>query len=216
MLSFIALSALLSAPASAGSPDGQDHELSLEVGSLGTPDRNWEYLSPTDGVGTLGIRGGYALSPAVTLVGSYHWRRYVTDFEVESDDDPQEFEAMFATNQVQAGAKVDVQVQHWLRPYGTLQVMGVGGRLRLDGDLEDDEKGTNYRSFSPGAAAALGLDLVPGSPRSPAHFATHLEMGYGYVLPLGFEDADAGNQPISLGDLEIRGFYVRWGAGVHF
>ena len=108
-------------------------------------------------------------------------------------------------------------MRHWLRPYATVQALGVLGTLRLDDDPSDEDVGLRrYRSLTPGGVAALGLDLVGGRPRAAVHPAFNLELGYGLTANMRFSDRDAGPEPIDLGTLGMGGFYMRWGVGVHF
>ena len=214
------LSLLLPASGWAGSSDGRDHELSLELGSLGTAGEGWEALVDNVQLGTVGGRAGLALSERWTLVGDYQLGRHGGSVEVYDPTGEHTYEELglelsLLSHQLSVGPKFDVQVAHWLRPYATVQALGALGTLRLDEMPNDDEEGlTRYRSLTAGGVAGLGVDLVAGEPRQRIHPAAHLEMGYGYVLPYRFADADAGPAEVSLGDLSMRGFYLRCGVGI--
>jgi hypothetical protein len=209
---------LMSGLAAAGSANGGDHEVSLELGSLGSRDESWSIFSDYDQLGSVGGRVGYALGPRWSVLGDYQVGRYGESLVSEPEDYSDDYEYSEAglditIHQLSIGPKYDVMVKHWLRPYATVQGLGLMGRLRL---TEDDEDPTRYSDIAPGGLAALGVDLVPGRKRRSVHAASHLELGYARAFALNFEDRDAGNEPVAIGDLKLGGLYVRWGVGIRF
>ncbi|MFT5680163.1 MAG: hypothetical protein ACI8RZ_001068 [Myxococcota bacterium] len=207
---------LLSGAALAGSADGIDHELSIETGSMRTSDDTWSAFSYSDSVGAWGLRAGYGLSRNLTVVAS--WHRGVHDSSLGVDGESyHNLDMDFTTNQIALGPKVDYQIDHWLRPYGTVQGMGVLGRIQIDEDRDDDDSPVlSYSDTTFGGFAALGLDIVPGAATHRAHFGMHIELGYGKVFGMEFEDEEAGNAAIAIGDLDMQGLTFNAGAGVRF
>ncbi len=209
---------ILTTGALAGSTDGMDNELSLEVGSFGA-DEQWTAFSSSAQMGTVGVRAGYALSPNLTIVAGWHRGRHGGSLIVETYDDGDylynEIGLDFTGHQLTLGPKVDYQLTHWLRPYATVQALGFFGKIRLDEDTSDDEL-QRFRAQTFGGIGALGIDLVPGSPRRTVHPASYLELGYGHAFSMNFEDSDAGNEPAPIGSMGFSGLYLRWGVGVRF
>ncbi|MDG1481132.1 MAG: outer membrane beta-barrel protein [Myxococcota bacterium] len=205
---------LLAGAALAGSADGIDHELSVELGSMYTSDDTWRALSDSESVTALGIRAGYSISPSVAVVASWHRGVHDSRLSISSNDT---VNMDFTIHQLAVGPKVDYPIFHWLRPYATVQGVGVLGRLQLDEDSQDDDNDLlRFSDTSFGGFAALGAEFVPGSESRRLHLATHLEMGYGKVFAMTFEDEDAGNTAIEIGDLDMQGFTINAGVGVRF
>lgn len=211
------LTALLAGTALAGSADGIDHEVSYEISGLNTSDPTFEVFSDSDLLSAPGIRLGYGISENLTVVGGWNLGRYRSEFEVDADSGYTVFDVNLTTHQLRLGAKADLQVLHWLRPYVTLQGIGMLGRLSIDeypGD--DDDEIIRYGDTAFGGLAAAGIDLVPGDSSNRLHVGGYLEMGYGRVLPMQFEDTDSGNAAIEIGDLDFQGFAINAGVGVRF
>ena len=209
---------LLTGAAFAGSADGIDHELSVELGSMYTSDDTWNALSTSETVSAWGIRAGYSISPNVAVVASWHRGAHSSNLGIDSDSDSyHSLDIDFTTNQIAVGPKVDYPIFHWLRPYATVQGMGVLGRVQIDGGAEDDDNDLlRFSDTSFGGFAALGAEFVPGAESRRLHLATHLEVGYGKVFAMTFEDEDAGNAAIEIGDLDMQGFTINAGVGVRF
>ena len=211
------LTALLSGTALAGSADGIDNELSLEMGVIRSPDQTMDVLTGSDALSSWGLRLGYGISPNIGVVASWHHSRNSAYLTVNSASSYFDMDMDLTTNQLAIGPKVDIQLTHWLRPYITVQGMGVLGKLRIDEDPREDEDALlKYSDLNWGGFAAAGLDLVPGEQRQRVHPAFHLEMGYGKVLSMQFEDATAGNDATEIGDLDLQGFTVNAGLGIRF
>ena len=211
------ITALLSAgSAMAGSADSIDHELSLELGSMHSSDPTWDAFSDSEQVIAWGIRGGYGISPRLAVVASWHRGQHDSYFEVEAET-YHDLDMDFTTNQFAIGPKVDFQIDHWFRPYVTLQGMGMLGQIRIDEDPDDDDNELlKFSDTGFGGFAAAGIDFIPGSSDKRLHFASHIEWGYGKVFALQFEDKDAGNDAVEIGDLDLQGFTINWGVGVRF
>lgn len=207
---------LLSGAALAGSADGVDHELSIESGSMYTSDDTWNAFSYSDTVSAWGLRAGYSLTPRVAVVASWHRGEHESYLGVDGES-YHNLDMDFTTHQVAVGPKVDYQIFHWLRPYATVQGMGVLGRIEIDEDSEDDDNELlRFSDTSFGGFAALGAEFVPGDEGRRLHPAIHLEMGYGKVFAMTFEDEDAGNTAVEIGDLDMQGFTMNAGVGVRF
>lgn len=209
--------ALMSGVALAGSADGIDHELSLELGSMASPDRTVDVLTGSAALSSLGMRLGYGISPNLGVVASWHRSQHRSDVWLDTDASYFDIDLNFTTNQLAIGPKLDIQLTHWLRPYVTAQGMGVLGKLRIDDDPGDDEDAAlTFTDMSWGGFAAAGVDVVPGGERLRVHPALHLEMGYGKVFSMVLEDTEAGNDAIEIGDLDLQGFTVNAGIGIRF
>lgn len=207
MLPFIAMFGALNAHAA-------NHELNLELGRLGTQGEAFEVLSHYGTMGSVGARGGYALGERLTLVADYQHSQLGGSIDSYDEEDG-EYMAdgligfALRAQQIGVGVKYDVELWPWLHPYGTAQALGVVGVLRMDDDTEDDDNVNELRrvGVAPGGVAALGLDLIALRADRPVRPATYLEAGYAYVAPMKLGDA---------GDLDFRGFYLRWGLGARF
>jgi len=201
---FFALLALL-LPVAA---HGADDEVSLELGSIGTPDADWALFSDTERLPTQGLRLGWAVHDRVALVAG--WHRGAQGMTVGGETTGQsDFVATFGAHLFSLGAKADVALTPWFAPYATAQAIGLIGTVRLDDDPEDDENPNQIAesAFAPGAMGTAGVEF-----RIPFHdgafaAATSLEMGYAWLAPLAYD---------TLGDLQFRGFAVRWGVGARF
>jgi len=205
---------LLAGSALAGSADGIDHELSVELGSMYTSDDTWRDLFDSEAVSAQGFRAGYSINPNVAVVASWHRGAHDSRLSFSSE---QSVNMDFTIHQLAVGPKVDYQVFHWLRPYATVQGVGALGRIQLDEDAQDDDNDLlRFSDTSFGGFAALGAEFVPGSESRRLHLATHIELGYGKVFAMTFEDEDAGNTPIEIGDLDMQGFTINAGVGVRF
>lgn len=199
------------------SANAANHEVNLELGRLGTHGEDFAVLDQYGTMPSLGLRGGYALTDRVTLVADWQRSRIGGTLEAYNyDDEGDDYESEYAelglalgVNQMGLGAKYDLEVFPWLHPYGTAQFLGALGVLRLDDETDDDdnENQLTRTGFAPGGVAALGIDLIPLRADRAVRPATHLEMGYAYLAPMKLGDT---------GDLDFRGFYLRWGVGARF
>ena len=211
------LTALLSGAALAGSADGIDSELSLELGAMASSDRTVDVLTGSNALSALGLRLGYGITPNIGVVASWHRSQHASFLSGDTATSYFDMDMGLITNQLALGPKVDLQLTHWLRPYVTVQAMGVLGTLRIDEDPGDDEDVLlKYTDTSWGGFAAAGVDLVPGDESRRLHPALHLELGYGKVFSLQFEDDEAGNDAIAIGDINLQGLTVNAGIGIRF
>lgn len=228
----IGLAALLSSTAAdARPPNPADravagHEVSLELGTLGAPDPAWDYLGSQPYVPSYGARVGYGLTPAVSIVGS--WHRGADGAEIEgpgSAEDDVLFRTAFISHQLALGPKLQWRWKPWIAPYATLQGLGVIGKARLDDGFDDDENPNQYTytGFSPGGLVAGGVDLKPLRVAKGVRIGTHLELGYALTRRMrlvqeGGKDPanDDQNGDVELGSVGFRGLSMRFGVGVHF
>jgi len=200
--------ALLAALALPGAALAAKDEVSLEIGSIATPDPDWDLFSGSGRLSTQGLRGGWAFHDHVALVGG--WHRGARGMTAGGEGTGQsDFVAAFSAHAFSLGAKADWELAPWLAPFATARAAGLLGRVRLDDDSEDDENlnQLSHTAFAPGALATAGVEL-----RLPFHdgafaAATSLEMGYAWFAPLAYDE---------LGHLAFRGFTVTWGVGARF
>lgn len=211
--------AVLAAVALAPAAEAAEREVALELGSFGAPDEDFDLFSHGDALPTRGLRVGWPVHERVAVIAGWHHgarglRVYPLgdEYDYEYDDDysadNNAFVAAFYGDQFTLGAKADWALVRWLLPYATVQAVGYRGLVRLDDDLQHDDNPNQVQrsAFAPGAMATAGLDVrVPFGETFAA--ATYLELGYGYVLPLDFAD---------LGEIDMRGFVLRWGVGARF
>ena len=204
-LPLAALSGLLcAAPALAA-----DHEISYETSTLGVHDPSWQTFDEHhDFFGANGLRVGYAVHDRVAIVGGWHLGRNGQDVFVDGEDQ-QSFRAAFTGHEFLLGAKADLPLARWFRPYALLQAMGVYGVVRLDEDVstEDNLNQIKEGAFAPGGVAAGGFDIRVPFKEEAYIIATYFEFGYGQILPLRFQD---------MGDITMGGFAFRWGVGARF
>lgn len=187
-----------------------DHEVSLELGSLHANDASWDLFSETETFGTYGVRVGYAFHDRMAAIAGYH--RGSTGMTVESTsggwetDEPPTFQSAFYGDEYTLGVKADLPLSINLRPFVTVQALGVRGLIRLDDDTEhDDNLNQITRSaFAPGGMATGGVDLRIPVAQARYYLSSSMEFGYGKVLDLDFGD---------MGTLPMGGFAFRWGVG---
>ena len=68
--------ALLCGAALAGSADGIDNELSIELGSMAATDPTVNVLTGADALSSGGVRVGYGISPNLAVIASWHRSRH--------------------------------------------------------------------------------------------------------------------------------------------
>lgn len=202
------LLSLLSIASPAAEAAGQD-ELSFSWGSLGAPDEGWALFSDRDRLDSVGLRGGYGITPALSAVAGWQYAFDGGDLWTWDGEDDGAAAVALTTHRFTLGPKARYELLPWLVPYATVQGALIWGRARLDDDLSDDENLNQLRAggVAPGALGALGLDLVAFSTDRPVRPAFGVELGYGWVAPLALDP---------LGELEFRGFYANWSLGARF
>ncbi len=216
----ITLFAALSAPAQAGPNSAVTHELNWELDSQMVSDDNWSQISWTDAVNTIGISGGYGINRNLTLMVGLHHRKYVNDTYIY-DFDGEDPTTSFSATQLSVGPKYSVELKSWLRPYATAQAVAWMGTLSADEDLDEEENlnELSWSAFAPGIKAAAGFDIIPLKV-GKVEVATHMDFGYGAALNLEFTDENGrignGKTGASVGNLNLNGFHVNWGVGIHF
>ncbi len=199
------------APALAAGSSAAQNEISLQAGGFFTDDEAWDVFSVEQGLIGFGLRGGVALSEHFSAVAGY--QRGVSGVEVyagegdRGDPDPV-FRTAFYGNTATLGVKYSV-VFRQLRPYVTVQAMGIKATARLDANTEDSDDATQLQvnAMSAGALAAGGLDVqLPFKHRAWTP-GMALELGYARTLDMPLED---------LGALQFAGLYANWNIGVRF
>lgn len=202
------------------------NQVSLEAGWLGAPDPNWQTFSPGYSYGTGGVRVGLKVHERVTaVVGWQHGKTgmglnfegdtdYVTDDEGYYDEydygSASELGAAFSADQITLGAKADWDLLRWLNPYVVVSGVGMRGVVRFDEDPDDDDNigQRAVAGMSGGVLATAGLDFpIHLGKESRYAIVPSLEMGYGWIAPMRFED---------VGRLQFHGFAGRAGVGLHF
>lgn len=229
MTTILSLVTLLAAPASAAS-----HELSVELGSLGTRDERFELFHERNLLGTFGLRGAVAVHPRVAIVGGWHYATAGNAVESESfyaDEDYEYYEDYYEQGAFQAayrghhllvGPKVDFPVDTWGFPYLTVQGGLFIGQVLLDEDRDDDENINQLKAtaFAPGGVAAVGVDIVPlRLPSAQVGFGGHLEAGYAASLDTSYKGelpTGTGLTEAELARFGLGGLYLRAGIGVYF
>jgi hypothetical protein len=229
----LGLAALLTTTADA-KPKG--HEVSLELGSFGAYDPNFDLFSESDAVGTYGARVGYGITKSLTILGSWHhgsdgvsvdYNGYSDEEDSFEDDiyDEELFRTAFISDQFMLGPKLAWRIRPWIAPYATLQGVGILGRARIDDDFDHDDNPNQirYTGFAPGGYVAGGVDIKPLKiGKDGLRLATHLELGYGITSDMTFKqeggtDAELGSGAVAeVGTVNFRGFTMRWGVGVRF
>lgn len=229
----IASIALLALSTAASAAD-KDRTVSGVIGSYAANDPAFELVSPMDALGVFGLRVEYGLTDRFTLAATGTRKRVATawyDSHVEgspsigsgeSFDDPT-LMAGFLGQQVTIGPKVMLfkQPDRLVNGYFTAQGLAYFGTLRLDDDFtrEDNPNQYVYRGWAPGFVTALGAEAQV-LPRRRVRPTAFLEMGYSLTGQMAFSDENVRDQgrpePVPLGDLQFRGFYLQSGIGVRF
>lgn len=181
-------------------------ELSLELGSTHAPDDGYALFSSANAMGSWGARLGFGLTDRTSLL--VDWQHSGTGGDVTTSGDTGDFQSALTVDQLSVGPRFGVPIQN-VMPYATVQAVGMRGRVRLDGDPSstDDLDEWKDSSLTGGGLAMGGAQIVVGQPEQAVRFSGHLEMGYGYALPLDFGD---------FGSISFHGFALRGGAGIVF
>jgi len=219
--------AMIAALATMSGARAENNELDLELGAIHTSDTDWEMFSDAGSVSTWGIRAGYGLSEHLSVVASWHHSADGAEIyfdNTESYDGDPAFHTAFMSDQFAVGPKFNYAVNGWLAPYGTAQLMAWRGKIRLDSDVKEEGNlgEQKFAALAPGAVAALGVEWMPFRLGEEVKAATHLELGYAYMLPMKFHDADGTervdntDKPAFVGEMDFQGFYMRWGVGLRF
>jgi hypothetical protein len=212
--------ALLAIPSTA---IAADHEISLELGTTGhAPDDNWFLFNDySDTLSSYGVRAGYAVHPRVAIIGGWHHGAHGSRIEMdgyEGDNDEyyydeyeggQAMAAAYYADTFSLGAKADLPIATWFRPYATLQGLGIMSKVRLDDDTTTDDNPNQLQrsAMSFGGAATGGLDFRVPFNQGAWALSSHVELGYHLGTAANFEE---------LGSLSNRGLLFRWGLGARF
>ena len=182
-------------------------ELSLELGSTHAPDPGYELFSDKNAMGSWGARLGFGLSDRTSVL--VDWQHSGPGGAVTTSADTVEFEAALTVDQLAVGPRFGIRVHENAMPYVTVQAVGMRGRVRLDGDPDstDDLDEWKDSALTGGGLAMGGAQVLVGEPEQTVRFSGHLEMGYGYALPLDYGD---------FGSISFHGFALRGGAGIVF
>ncbi len=195
-----------------------DHEISLELGTTGHgPDDNWFLFDDdNDQLESYGLRLGFAVHERVSVIGGWHHGSSGTRVELGDEGATYDEEGMYANLGVayyadtfSLGAKADWGLTTWFHPYATLQALGIRSVVRVDDAPRDDENLNQLQrsAFSPGGAAAGGVEFRIPMNHNEWALATHAELGYHLATRAGFDE---------LGSLGNRGLVFRWGLGARF
>ena len=182
-------------------------ELSLELGSTHAPDDGYDLFADKNAMGSWGARLGFGLSDRTSLL--VDWQHSGPGGAVGTSDDTAEFETALTVDQLAFGPRFGVLIQDVVMPYATVQAVGMRGRVRLDGDPSSNDDVDQWKdsALTGGGLAMGGAQVLLGDPEQSVRFSGHLEMGYGYALPLDFGD---------YGSISFHGFALRGGAGIVF
>ena len=202
--------------------DAVDNELTFERSWQGAHDDDWALLSDYPRFGTWGLRGGMGLGDRLGVVASYH--RGARGSEIVFED-PETYEVYSEINlalkaqQIAVGIKYDLDINPWIRPYGTVQGTAMFGRLLMDDDVTEDDNSNqlSYRGFGPGGFAGLGVEAFGTQPGKRVRFVASLEAGYSHTFPMTFTaDGDETASAVEVGQLGFNGLTIRLGTGVRF
>ena len=80
-------SILMFIAAFAGQASAADNELSFELGAFGTADERFDMFDESATIGTLGVRGAFAVHDRVNIVAGYHTGAWGQDVVTEGGDD---------------------------------------------------------------------------------------------------------------------------------
>ena len=182
-------------------------ELSLELGSTHAPDDGYALFSDKNVMGSWGVRLGFGLDDRISLL--VDWQHSGQGGEVTTAADAADFEAALTVDQLAVGPRFGVRIQDVVMPYATVQAVGMRGRVRLDGDPDSADELDQWKdsALTGGGLAMGGAQVLLGDPEQAVRFSGHLEMGYGYALPLDYGD---------YGSISFHGFALRGGAGIVF
>lgn len=197
----LVLALLLASPALAA-----DHEVDLEMRSTVTSDASYRMFNDTDGLGTWGVRGAFALHENVKIAGS--WSHGGRGLKIHTGPDGEGFRTSLKIETLGLGVKGGWLFQEVVGPIATVQGLMLLGRARFDEDATVDDNPGQYRrsgvAFGLSATAGLEGRLVTASRYKPA---VSLEFGYLRTTNLGLDE---------LGDLHFGGFTARGSLGLRF
>ena len=204
----------------------QDHEVSLNVGTIGTHDANWEKVHYASTVPGAGITIGTRMSGDMNLLLSAHTGTVGSRVFVETDneeewiawDDPS-FSIAATIDQYAVGARWRLQWTPRLTSSFTGSVVAAHGRLRMDEDIDlnGSEVELKYVSLVPGLSAGTGIEYTPfQSLDNAVLFHLGVEGGYTYMLPFNFQDNESSSKPLEIGKLGMNGAFIRWSIGARF
>jgi hypothetical protein len=218
----ITLLCLLSAPAGA-----VDHEINVEAGWLAAPDPSWSLFSERASLGTLGVRGAFALNERVSVIAGWqHGQDGITVYSGGSTDGGYEgyygyyyyddvgtynenaVHTSFSGEQITLGAKADIAPVEWFHPYVAVQGGALIATVKFDDDTSTDRNVTQLQrtGATGGVIGTVGMDfpitVVDGLAVSP-----YIEGGYAWYAPARLAD---------VGQLGFHGFTGRAGVGLRF
>jgi hypothetical protein len=219
----IALLCLLTAPAGA-----VDNEINVEAGWIGAPDPSWALFSERASLGTLGVRGGYALNDRIAVIAG--WQHGSDGITVSSggyeeayyygyedygyyygNGEPAyttEVHTAFIGEQITVGAKADLAPLTWLHPYVAVQGAALVATAKFDDDTSTDRNVTQLKrtGVTGGVVATAGLDF-PIKVVDGLAVAPYIEGGYAWYAPATLQD---------IGQIGFHGFTGRAGVGLRF
>ncbi len=218
--------ALLSAFAHAGGLS----EISVQMGRFGAPDDNWSStFSDSSGVPGQGLRVAWRLGDGpdanprgLEIVADWDHEVRGAQLDIGSDagwgDDYADTSVLytkFVGNRFALGPRLSYRVGDWFVPYATAQLAAWQSRIAIDEDIEDDENPNQVAigSLTGAGVVAVGFDVRPITIGERARVGSHLELGYGYALPMRYT-ADNGGKGLDIGSLDFRGLTVNWGVGI--
>lgn len=192
---------LLAAPALAA-----DYEVNLEAGTVHNGDVSWDVFSKHDAMPSLGVRIGAPIHDRVALVASWHHIRRGRDLYVDQDLAAR---AAFLGEQIQLGAKADLDVAGFFHPYVTAQGLVLAASWRFDDDPTDKTSPVQMRSgdVSYGALGTLGVEFQMPDGKAPVRAAVYVEAGYTWIAEMVV---------CPVGNMSARGFSATTGVGVRF
>ncbi len=192
------------------------NEIDLEVGWLGSGDTTFNRVSDADLLPSYGLRAGLKVHDRVAIIAGWQHSQTGSDIRTNGEDSDyydggssSSFRAAYFGDLVSVGAKADVRVNDYFYPYLTAQGAVQLGTVRLDDNADNDQNlGQVQQSGATGGfLAAIGAEVPVQLGTSGIALAPYLEVGYGWLAPMGLEE---------LGALKLGGFTGRAGFGVRF
>lgn len=200
---------LLTALVAASPALAADHELGIELGSVGNRDAAYDSFSSADAMTSRGVRVGVAVHDRVAIVGGWHRARNGARLYDNTSD--YALYTAFLADEFTLGAKVDVPIGDFIAPYALAQGMLFRGVAKFDDDPTDPESlgQVSQAGLAPGVLGAGGVELhvLPDELGIPVGFGVHLEFGYAYIGRMNLAD---------IGDMKPGGALGRAGVSVLF
>ena len=218
------LAALLSG---SGATFDHTYSVAVETGVVSQQDVDWEILDSWQ-QNTSGLRFGYALSPNLEILGSFHYgsQNQNSDWVIHEYEEPEDAFGVYSMNVnetlIHLGPKFTWNMTSWLAPYATAQGLLIHNQLQFgEGYSIDEEDSATFAQSSAlgvGLTGAVGLEVRLRPIAKKVQLFTYAEAGATSASALNFslKDASSDGEAINIGDLGYGGGYYRIGLGTKF